>query len=399
MSSDPMYRAVTFRDVLAYEEQFGTDTREQFWQTRMNAGDVGTRDETTIYMRMSGGSTSSGLDASTETTAKATPDSDGGTGSGGGSVADLMRELRDVSDYAWQLTEHIAPSLNNRLPSCTGVISQLDNAIVGLEKRAEAAEAKVKELEADRDTWKARGDLVSQSIDERDEEIATLTRQLGEEREACDAMRRRHGYPENFRGRTIHCCVTIAGDFRCSDCRTHDARREREKQGDVACQDQARATADTQKKTTQSSSQETLEDAKPTGASASSTTPTKEMKTDPPAPTHNGPPPRTITAEEMRNMPPPFPPEPGYEAATVTDDERRVALAWHMGRLARGETRVESVATLIARIRHQRDGEIRELVEALRRLMFRRPMNEDYDRGTAILAKYGHGLWVDGDGK
>lgn len=341
-------RPAMISDMVAYEVEFGTYVRAEWWTDRMNAdGAAGSATPTTSSVSdetsISPNQKSSGV--------QATPTSAGTTGSGGGSVADLMRELREASDYAWELTKHIAPSVSNRMPSCTGVITQLDNAIVGLEKRAEAAESKVKELE---------------------EQIATLTRQLGEEREACDAMRRLFVDtlpPLRSHGGTYGVYVRNQEDA-LKWCHNHDARREREKQNTQAGNPaESRSDGSASGRGNDEPGREArypvLQVRPSTAASTGRQQAIRGSGTDDrqgvEQPGNDG-----GASQASRSKGCGSEGEAGQVAdppATVTDEDLRVALAWQSERLAPGETLVESVATLIARIRHQRDGEIRELVE------------------------------------
>ena len=414
-----MDREVRISDMVAFIEwqeippEIGM---RQWWEKRVNAVDVGMKKDGTTTTRsgISSGTSGAGV---TCATAKDSSASDGGTGSGGGFVADLMRELREASDYAWGLTKHIAPSVSNRMPSCTGVISQLDNAIVGLEKRAEAAEAKVKELEPILFRWSdaavknypTRGNwaadpgnpemMIGNIRRNAEEQIATLTRQLGEEREACDALRSGCGHVLDLinesegvaglhrNGDVAEWDSLISGNFSAwlskfdAAVKHHDARREREKQNNGG--DGSRGNAGR------------------VAVAGDGSSVADQAGWTPAAPTNNGDDPvrpdavapvATVPSVQATGSSPSIPP------ATVTDEDRKVAKeyeGWIANSVTYRDGRIERLATLIASIRHQRDGEIRELVGHIQQIIHCVRYWGGYDFLVAgaetLIAKHGGG--------
>lgn len=274
-------------------------------------------------------------------------------------------------------------------------------------------------------------EVIAQQQDEQVEEAtATLTRQLGEEWEACDSIRRamppevgEHAptrAPRFFGGMAF-------GSYEGKQALwalEFDARREREKQnkggaGEPAPRQTETAGPDIERdeeslRTSGASNHPqsaaiTNKGGRPIGAGSGAAAVQSESTGEArsggtprvPANNRSGPhaagdaapilnkdetaqaDPQTVASGLSTSNPP----------ATVTEEDREmVVAAWksHYG-LTPLETITEIFATLLARIRHQRDGEIRELVDALRPFAFDASVDPDRRHASNLIKKHGAG--------
>jgi len=333
-------RPVTFADMIAWCGKWGD---AEWWKNRRADG-AGTQHGCTHSNQTEQANTtamratmpSHGITASVADS----PPSAGTTASGAGSVAAAVEALRAAinddrllrnggvpSEY-WYAIQRIEVAVRSIL--ALDVPGQLaarmkdeqDAAdMVNIERtdrmKAESDAAKLREQLA---TAQENLALMSANADRAHEALRV-------EREACDTYRKWHtwyGALCRFVGNAV--------DHRCDLCKAHDTRRAAEKTTeDETCKKPSSGSTGSVTTFAQSSEQRSSSDScSQPSAAASSGARAATTTTDP---------------------------------APVTDEDRKMAEEWNRGSV--GYWTTESIAALIARIRHERDGEVRELVDVV----------------------------------